>query len=295
MDYLLLLLPHIVTNGIILGATYGVLALGWGVIFQATRLLNFGLGEYVMVAGMLYVSLIPVAGVALAITAGIAAAIAASLITYKIVYLLPGKADFRGPSPAMAIPVTLGIAIVLREGARAIWGPDGLPLQALVDGRVQIVAGVQISLQAAILICATVLAYIGLWIWRERTENGQALHAVSQSPRGAAICGIDSQKASALAFGLSGACAGVLGVLLAGYIPMSWSSGTMLGLKGLVAAILGGMTSPIGGLLGGLALGLVESLIAGFVSSALKDAISMVLLIAIVLWRYSPRRRNRRN
>ncbi len=116
-----------------------------------------------------------------------------------------------------------------------------------------------------------------------RTRIGKAMRAASQSPRAAALCGIEPARMSALAFGMAAAAGALAGALVAPVGGAFFEYGLGFGLKGFAAAVLGGFGSPVGAVVGGLLIGLLESLSAGYLSSAYKDAVALAILLALLL------------
>jgi branched-chain amino acid transport system permease protein len=124
-----------------------------------------------------------------------------------------------------------------------------------------------------------------LWVLLQKTRVGKGMRAVAINHYAAVLMGISPKKAAIIAFALAGLIGGAAGALLAPVASAHYDNGIFLGIKGFAAAILGGLGNPIGAVVGGLILGLTESLTAGYLSSVYKDAVSLVLLLAILLLR----------
>jgi branched-chain amino acid transport system permease protein len=156
---------------------------------------------------------------------------------------------------------------------------------AFTSGPPLAVASVSIS-QQSIWIVGSLAVMLGLlWALLQKTRVGKGMRAVAVNHYAAVLMGISPKRAAIIAFALAGLIGGAAGALLAPVASAHYDNGIFLGVKGFAAAILGGLGNPVGAVLGGLLLGLTESLTAGYVSSVYKDAVSLVVLLAILLSR----------
>ena len=137
------------------------------------------------------------------------------------------------------------------------------------------------------IVGAVLLVGAALWYLFRRTWLGRAMRASSENPRAALLMGISPKNMSTVAFAMAGAMGGLAGALIAPIASANYDSGLFFGLKGFSAAVLGGLGSPVGAVLGGLLLGLIESFTAGYLSSSYKDALALTLLILMLLLRPS--------
>jgi len=266
--------------GVTIGAIYALVALGFSIIYNASHVINFAQGEFVMIGGMATVSL---AGAGLPLPLAIAAAV---LLAAAIGLALEKFAvePARGASVVTLIIITIGASILLRGLATLVWDKNIHPLKAF-SGEVPLrIAGATIVPQSLWVIGITLVIVLLLGWFFGRTLLGKALLATSHNRLAAQLVGINVRHVLLASFGLSAALGAVAGILVAPITFTSWDIGVMLGLKGFAAAILGGMGSGPGAVLGGLVLGIAEAMGAGYVSSAYKDAIAFIGILAVLVF-----------
>ncbi len=268
-------------SGLTAGSIYALVALGFSIIFNASRVINFAQGEFVMIGGMSAVSLVALGmpmPVAILGAVGIAAIVGLALERLAV-----GRA--RNADVVTLIIITIGASIFLRGLAQLVWDKRIHPLPALSGDTPISFLGATIIPQSLWILGATVAVVIALsWFFR-RTMLGKAMLATSYNQLAAQLVGIDVKKVLFASFGLAAALGALAGVLIAPITFASYDVGIMLGLKGFAAAILGGLGSFPGAIVGGLVLGLLESLGAGYVSSAYKDVIAFVLILIVLFFR----------
>jgi branched-chain amino acid transport system permease protein len=273
-------LAQYLLGGLTVGAIYALVALGFAIIYNASHVINFAQGEFVMIGGMLSVSLAG-AGLPLwlAVPAAVLAAAAAGLALEKF-----AVEPARGASVVTLIIITIGASILLRGLATLVWDKNLHALPPFSGERPIELAGATILPQSLWVLGVTLLIVVLLAWFFGRTLLGKAMLACSHNPLAARLCGINVRHVLLLSFGLSAALGAIAGALVAPITLTSWDVGVMLGLKGFAAAILGGLGSGAGAVAGGLLLGVVESLGAGYLSSAYKDAIAFVILLAVLFF-----------
>ena len=272
-------LAQFLLSGLTVGAIYALVALGFSIIYNASHVINFAQGEFVMIGGMATVSLLG-AGLPLA-----AAALAAVALAALLGLLLARFAvqPARGASVVTLIIITIGAAILLRGLASIVWDKRIHALPAFSGEAPIAIAGATLAPQSLWVIGVTALIVFALWGFFNRTLTGKAILAVSHNRLAAQLMGISVRRVLLVSFALSAALGALAGILIAPITFTSWDVGVMLGLKGFAAAILGGLGSGPGAVLGGLVLGLLESLGAGYVSSAYKDAIAFIVMLAVLM------------
>ena len=268
-------------GGLTVGSIYALVALGFSIIFNASRVINFAQGEFVMIGGMSAVSLV-------AIGMPMAVAIVGAVVIAAIVGLSLEKfAIARAPSANVVtlIIITIGASIFLRGIAQLVWDKGIHSLAPLSGERPIALFGATILPQSLWVLGVTVAIVAALSWFFGRTRLGKAMLATSHNRLAAQLVGIDVATVLFASFGLAAALGAIAGVLIAPITFTSYDVGVMLGLKGFAAAILGGLGSFPGAIAGGLVLGLVESFGAGFVSSAYKDVIAFVIILAVLFFR----------
>ena len=273
-------LAQYLLTGLTIGAIYALVALGFVIIYNASHVINFAQGEFVMIGGMATVAFAG-AGLplALAIPAAVLAAVAVGLALEKL-----AVEPARGASVVTLIIITIGASILLRGLAALVWDKKIHALRPFSGEQPIAFAGATILPQSLWVLGVTLLIVLALAAFFGRTLTGKAMLAASHNPLAARLCGINVRLVLLLSFGLSAALGAIAGILVAPITLTSWDVGVMLGLKGFAAAILGGLGSGAGAIAGGLLLGVAESLGAGYVSSAYKDAIAFVIILVVLLF-----------
>ncbi|MGP1679368.1 MAG: branched-chain amino acid ABC transporter permease [Burkholderiales bacterium] len=267
-------------TGLTVGAIYALVALGFSIIFNASHVINFAQGEFVMIGGMATVSL-TAAGLPylLAIPLAIAAAALVGLALEKF-----AVEPARGASVITLIIITIGASIFLRGLAMVIWDKRFHALKPFSGDAPIAIAGATILPQSLWVLGVTLAIVLALSWFFGRTLLGKAMLATSHNRLAAQLVGINVRMVLFLSFGLSAALGAVAGILIAPITTTSYDVGVMLGLKGFAAAILGGLGSGVGAVVGGLALGIAETMSAGYISSAYKDAIAFVIILAVLFF-----------
>jgi branched-chain amino acid transport system permease protein len=266
-------------SGLTVGAIYALVALGFSIIYNASQVINFAQGEFVMIGGMATVSLAG-AGLPLALAAPLAIA-ATTLVGLALAKLAVERA--RGASVVTLIIITIGASILLRGLAGVVWDKNLHALPAF-SGERPIAIGGATLLPQSLWVLGVALAVVAALGWFfNRTLHGKAMLATSHNRLAAQLVGISVRRVLLVSFGLSAALGALAGILVAPITFTAWDVGVMLGLKGFAAAILGGLGSGPGAVLGGLLLGLAEALSAGYVSSAYKDVIAFGIILAVLV------------
>jgi branched-chain amino acid transport system permease protein len=274
-------LAQYLLSGITIGAIYALVALGFSIIFNASHVINFAQGEFVMIGGMATVSL---TGTGLPAPAAMAAAVLlATLVGLALEKFAVEPA--RGAPVVTLIIITIGASILLRGLAALVWDKK-LHTLAPFSGNAPIeIAGAALLPQSLWVVGVTLAIVLALSWFFGRTLLGKAMLATSNQRVAAQLVGINVRRVLLVSFGLSAALGAIAGILITPITLTSWDVGIMLGLKGFAAAVLGGLGSGPGAVLGGLVLGIAESLSAGYLSSAYKDVIAFVLMLAVLFFR----------
>ena len=267
-------------TGLTVGAIYALVALGFAIIYNASHVLNFAQGEFVMIGDMAAAGFVE-AGLPLPLAALLAVG-GAMLVGLALEKLAIEPA--RGASVVTLIIITIGASILLRGLASLLWDKKIHSLPAFSGEAPLKLGGATLLPQTLWVLGATLVTVALLWWFFNRTLTGKAILAVSHNRLAAQLMGISVRRVLLVSFGLSAALGALAGVLIAPISFTSWDVGVMLGLKGFAAAILGGMGSGPGAIIGGLALGLIESLGAGYLSSAYKDVFAFVIILAALIF-----------
>ena len=266
--------------GLTLGAIYALVALGFAIIYNASHVINFAQGEFVMIGGMATASFIDT-GLPLPLSIVLAVGLAACVgLALEKLAVEPA----RGAPVVTLIIITIGASILLRGLAGLLWDKKIHAVPAFSGEAPIAIAGATLLPQSLWVLGATVAAVAALWWFFNRTLTGKAILALSHNRLAAQLVGVSVRRVLAVSFGLSAALGALAGILIAPITFTSWDVGIMLGLKGFAAAILGGLGSGPGAIAGGLALGLLEALGAGYLSSAYKDVIAFAIMLAVLVF-----------
>jgi branched-chain amino acid transport system permease protein len=270
-------------NGLALGSVYALVAIGLSLIWATAKLLDFAFGEIFMLGGILAWTFTVVAGLPLVVGMLLSLVICALLgwLMERGIYFRLFDADH-----VIVLIATIGMSMVLKDGATKIWGSETMIFPVLFSGTWQV--GDIVIRTHFVFIIGTAVVLIGVFhLLIARTRSGMALRAVAENRTVAAMMGVNVLRMLALAFGLGYLLAAAAGALIGPVHYIATTGGTTMMIKGIAAAVLGGFGSLPGALVGGLMIGLLEALAAGFVSSAFKDVIVFAVFIAVLFARPS--------
>ncbi|RJF83356.1 branched-chain amino acid ABC transporter permease [Azospirillum cavernae] len=267
-------------SGLTIGAIYALAGLGFSIIYNASHVINFAQGEFIMIGGMASATL-TASGVPLPLAILIGCG-GAMLVGVAVAKFAVERA--RDASTVTLIIITIGASIFLRGLAELVWGKDFKRLDAFSGETPIQFLGASMQPQSLWVVgCAGVLI-VAIGLFFNKTLTGKAMLATSHNRLAAQLVGIDVKRVVLASFALSAALGAVGGAVVA---PITFSyteMGIMLGLKGFTAAVLGGLGHGPGAVAGGLIVGVAEALGAGYISSAYKDAVAFVIILAVLLF-----------
>lgn len=278
------MIVQLITNGVIAGCTYALIAIGFTVIYGTVRFFHFAHGvvfaasAYVAWACVVYLDLpLPLAAI-VAVVAGGVLGVLMDLCVYR------SLRKRRAPNLILLL-ASFGIFLFIQNSLQLIFGSD---IKVLRSGPVtegyRMLGATITGTQIGIIISSVVLAGATILLMR-RTSFGKAIRAVADDPLAASLVGINSQRAISYAFFVGSALAGAAGVLVALETNIQPAMGLNAAIKGIIAALIGGMGSVSGALLGGLLIGLAENVGVWGISSGWKDAIVFAILVVFLLFR----------
>lgn len=271
-----------VIYGITVGGIYALVALGFTIIYNATDVINFAQGEFVMLGAMMMVSLHSTAHIPMPIAFVLSILIVTAIgATFERLAINPA----RNASVITLIIITIGASIFIRGLALPIWGQDPIPATPFSKGSPISVMGAKIPLQRLWVLGTAVLTVGAVHVFYKYTIVGKAMRATAINRVAARLMGINVRRMVLCSFALSAAVGAGAGMAIAPVTHASYSMGAMLGLKGFCAAVLGGLGNGIGAVLGGFIIGVVEHLAIGFAPlgySGYKDAVAFIILLAIL-------------
>jgi len=270
-----------VASGVGQGAIYGLVGVGFVIIYNVTGIINFAQGHYLMLSALAAVSLreagLPaVPALLLAIVAGALAGVATDRLVIN---------PARRHSTLTLIILTVGVAIAVEGLALLIWGVNPRRYAPFTAGPPLEVGGAALSRQTLWVLAVTVAMALALWWFFQRTVVGKAMQACAMNRDAARLQAINPAQMSLYAFTMAAAVAGVAGVVLVPITSAYYDMGVPFGLKGFTAAVIGGLVSPFGALAGGLLLGVAEAVAVGYVSSAMAEGVAFAVLALILVLR----------
>ncbi len=274
---------NLLVGGLAIGCVYSLVALGFAMIIRATGLIHFAQGEVMMLGSMSALSalwLLPWLPAPVVMLAGM---LASGIVSVAMEFLVYRTLRLRRIPIMNVVIATVGMSILCINAARIVWGSVPLRYPDLFGTQAFDFAGVRVSPQLVwIMVMGLVLMGI-LQLFLKHTRTGLAMQAVAQDPDTAQLMGANLTKMMVCTFAIAGMMAGAAGVMVGSLFFSFFQMGFIIGIKGFIAATLGGLGSLGGAMLGGILFGLIETFSAVFVSSAYKDGIGMVLLILILL------------
>jgi len=286
-------LVQLLLSGVTQGSIYALIALGFVMIYNVTGIVNFSQGEFAVIGAFIAITVsqkvllfrgqLPVAlewPLPVAVLLGVGAAVAVGVLLYRL-----GIQPARNASTLSQIVVTIGASIALRGMVLLTWGTEPYRLDPFTEGPPFEIFGAVITRQGVWVLGLTVAFVIGFFLFFRYTLIGKALRASAANPRAARLMGINPQYMALIAFAISAGSSALAGVVFAPVLFTTYDRGLMLSLKGFVAMIMGGMTNPVGAVIGGITLGVVESLAAGLISSGYRDAFTFIVLVVVLLAR----------
>ena len=268
--------------GVTYGIIYAVVAIGFNIIYNTTGIINFAQGEFVMLGGMIAVSLNAFLPLPLAI-----------LFSVLITMLCGGLVEMlfirwlHHPSVLRMIIITIGISILIREAALHIWGESVRSLPYFVGNEISSVSifGARISPQVlwVIAVCAVIVALLTFFF--KATSLGREMRACSANAVAATLCGISTRNLVTFSFMLSAGIGAVAGCVMSPITYTQYDMGPNLAIKGFTVAILGGLGNSVAAVLAGLLLGIIEAFSVSVLPLAFQDVIATAILLLILFVR----------
>ena len=269
-------------SGLTVGSIYALIALGFVVVINATALLNFAQGQFVMLGAI---------AASILVTQYHWSIPLAILLTVPSVALLSGLcqrmivAKARSTERINRELVTLGVGIIIESIVLLVWGADSFSLPYFSTDASITLGPATLPTQALWIMGVSVLAMLALVTFYRFTIYGQAMLACAINREAATLMGVRPSTVATLSFIVGGALGALGGTLVVPLVPMSFNAGLLMSIKGFAAVVIGGMGSIPGAIVGGLVIGLVESFSAGLFSSVYKEIIPMSLIIVMLLVR----------
>ncbi|HET7264615.1 MAG TPA: branched-chain amino acid ABC transporter permease [bacterium] len=275
---MLALLPQLFLTGLTIGSIYALVAIGFVIIYNITGILNFAQGEFAMAGAMVcaallaaHVPLVPAAAVA----------VAATCVLGALMERLSIEPAF-GSHPLTLVIITFGVSMAVRGIALMLWGADPYSLPEFTPGDPLVVLTGVLGRQAMWAIGLSVVIVAALFAFFARTVPGAAARACADNAFASRLVGISPRRMALFAFTIAAGIGAVGGIVIAPITGATYDMGLGLGLKGFVAAVIGGLTNAPAAVLGGYVVGLIESLVTGYLAPGYGSAITFALLLVVL-------------
>jgi branched-chain amino acid transport system permease protein len=274
-------IPQYVFNGLVVGCSYALIAVGLTAIFGLMEIANFAHGQFYMLGAYFTYWLTRIVGL------NFWTGLVASVIGVMLVGVILERTLFRllrGASLSSSVLATIALSIFLENLALNVWGPRPQKiLSPFETGSIEFL-GIFTTPERLLMLFATVLIVILLHLGLRHTQTGKAIRATFQQREAAALVGIDIDRLYTLTFAIGAGLAALAGVLLGTIFVVQPSMGGIATLKAFVVVTLGGISSFAGGIAGGLVLGLAESF-GAIIAPAYKDAVGFILVMLVLLYK----------
>jgi branched-chain amino acid transport system permease protein len=279
-------LAQTLVNGLSVGCIYGLIGIGFCVIYNASGIVNFAQGAFVMLGGMVTFVLLTSFGMPM-IVAGALATVAVALLGVVIERLVVRPLWDRNATMFVMILATLAAQIVIERATLIAVGDQPKSIPVFTDLPPIRIAGVAIGYQILWIIGTSLLLIALLALFFQKTLVGRAMRACSINREAAALQGIPVSRMLALSFAVSAALGAIAGILVTPTQFTAFSVGTPFAIAGFIAAIVGGFGRPFGAVLGGIALGLAQALAVFALGSGLKNVAALAVLLVFLFFRPS--------
>jgi len=267
---------QIALSGLATGAIYGLIAVGYSLTFMTTKALNFALGMWVMLGGMLTFSLTVQYGVppfvALPLILILMLALGAVAERFSVAPFLRAGSD-------VWVMSTLAVGLLMIDFAEIIWGRSPTPVPSFFGNAPVRIGALSILPQQLFIIAIACVVFFALDLFYRRTLTGKAFRAVAHSGEVSALMGINTRRVQVASYAAAAAFAGLAGFMVVPLTLAEPQMGTVLGLKAFAIAIIAGLAAPRGILVCGLAYGALEALISGYLYTGIRDILGFSLMI----------------
>jgi len=271
-------------SGLTTGSVYAIIAIGFNIIYNTTGIINFAQGEFLILGGMIGISLSSFLPLPLAIAAAVVVTMGVgAIIDFLFIKWL------KGPSVLRLVIITIGLSILIRESMLHIWDEKVRTLRYFTGSEISSVKilGAHISPQVLWVLGISAVIVVALNLFFRLTLVGRAMRACSDNRTAARLCGIRATQMVTFSFMLSAAIGALAGCAISPLTQTQYAMGAPLAIKGFTVAILGGLGGITAAVVAGLLLGLLEAFSIAVLPLAYIDAVSIVVLLVILFFRPS--------
>jgi branched-chain amino acid transport system permease protein len=269
-------------SGLATGAIYGLAALGFTLLWQASGTINFAQGEFVMLPAFMMLAFMSM-GAPLALSFALSVLLAVVVLGWVFKRGIVDPLFKYGMMPIVV--ATIGLSIAMRSVIRAGYSAEASPFPSLFADRLYNIAGVTITLADVGTFVLALALVFATQAFMTKTVTGRAMQAVAQNTESASVLGINVPRMIFYAFAINAVLAVAAALLVTPTYLAKFDMGESLGNKAFFAAIIGGFNNSRGALLGGLIVGVCENLAAAYISPAYKDAVALVIFMVVILFK----------
>ena len=269
-------------SGITVGSIYAIVAIGFNIIYNATGIINFAQGEFVMLGGMIAYSFCKI----IPLFPAIILAVLITIIIGALVEIIFIR-NLKNPSVLQMIVITIGISIIIKEIALHVWNEQVRALPFFTGNEISSINifGAYMSPQVLWVVGISALIVVALNIFFKFSLIGQAMRACSSNKMSANLCGINIKNMITFSFMLSAGIGAIAGCVVSPLTQTSYNMGTELAIKGFTVAILGGLGNSTAAILAGLILGLLESFSISILPMSYTDVIAIIILLGMLFFK----------
>ena len=278
------MLTYLLLGGLTSGALYALVALGIVLVYKATGTINFAHGEFLMISGFLAYSLYVFAGLPYLVS--ILGAVLLAFLLGAIAERIAFRPLMRANMVSLVL-ATVGVSFILKGSGRMLWGGRGdylafpplLPPDPIIIGEIILVP------QQLVVLAGAMVVMVAFALFFRLTRIGKTMQATADNPKAARLVGIRVEQVHMLAFGVGAAIAGAAAALMAPITLLYPDIGFSLFIKGFAAAVLGGLNSMAGALLGGFLIGVIESLAGGYIATSFLEVSAFIVIMVTLIFK----------
>lgn len=269
---------QVLISGLVIGCVYGLIALGYSLIYKASGMMSFAQGDMLTVGAFLGYTFFGVLKLPFAVSFLLVFAVMFCLgffLERSVISRLVKKKVL----PIYTVLATIAVSYILQNGAMFLWGSNMLTFPRIFGTTSFKILGVGVQPEAVLCIGVSLVCMVILHVFMKYTKFGTAMRASAMDPMAARSCGINVSFSTGMTWGISAAMASVAGMLIGPVYGVFTTLGATIGRKGFSSAVMGGYGNMYGAIVGGILLGLLETFTTGYVSSAYKDMIAYIVLL----------------
>ena len=277
------ILAQLIASGIAVGMIYGVIAFGYQLTFATSKTLNFGQGEALMLGSLVGLTVVAYTGYWLMLPV----VLAFGMLQGAVVERLGVRQAIKTKSESGWIMATIALGIIFKNLAENIWGRDTMPFPSPLPTEPINIAGVRILPMELLIVAGALVMMAAIEVFNRRSVYGKAVVATANDRDAAGLMGINTSLVITFSYALSSMTAAFTGVLIAPVTLTGASVGGALGLKAFAVAIIGGLSSGLGVVVGGVILGITDKLTGYYISTGYQDVPGLVLLLLVLSFKPS--------